>query len=276
MTHGADVTEAVPAGKGFSADGRDLPVGAFIGIVVGYLVLLKAIGIGMLFAGDVDDGRFLTIRQVVLGLVVPIGATLVYALVVAGLLGWWRPVFRDDRPVRRWVWIVPITFALAIAAGINYGELADKGIGFTLALLLGTQCVGWAEETMFRGIGVTTFRRNGYSEHRVALWSSIVFGLVHLSNLLGGGAGAIGQAVIVSFAGYFFYLVRRVSHSNAVNSILHGLFDFMILTGTAIIPVGEPAYSGVAVAVLVYLVLGIVLLIRRHHIELPPVLAPAA
>ena len=250
--------------------GRHLSVLAFVGIVVAYLVVLKGLGAAMSGSADVDDGRLLTTRQVMLGMVVPIGGSLVFALVVVALLGWWRPVMRDDRPVQRWVRIVPIVFIVCIAAGINYGELADKGIGFTLALLLATQCVGWAEETMFRGVGVTVFRQNGFTEGKVALWSSIVFGLVHLSNLIGGGAGAIGQAVAVSFAGYFFYLVRRVSHGNIANSIIHGLFDFMILSGTAIIPQGDTGYPGVALAVLAYIVCAIVLLVRRHHIEPGP------
>ena len=34
---------------------------------------------------------------------------------------------------------------------------------------------------MFRGLGVTTFRVNGLPEARVALWSSVVFGLISSS-----------------------------------------------------------------------------------------------
>ena len=73
-----------------------------------------------------------------------------------------------------------------------------------LALLVATQMVGWGEEGMFRGIGVTTLREHGLSEGRVALWSSLIFGAVHLTNAVGRGAEAIPQALIVSFAGYFF------------------------------------------------------------------------
>jgi hypothetical protein len=41
-------------------------------------------------------------------------------------------------------------------------------------LLLGALMVGFAEEGMFRRIGVTTFRINGFSEGKVGLWSSCV------------------------------------------------------------------------------------------------------
>ncbi|UFS97325.1 hypothetical protein [Nocardia huaxiensis] len=50
---------------------------------------------------------------------------------------------------------------------------------------------------------------HGLTESRVALWSSLVFG--------------------------FFYLIRRVTRGNTANSIIHGLFDFPLLTGTAIL-----------------------------------------
>jgi hypothetical protein len=50
----------------------------------------------------------------------------------------------------------------------------------------------------------------------------------------------IPQAIIVSAAGYFFYLIRRVSRGNVVNSVIHGLVDFSILSGTAIIVTSAP------------------------------------
>ena len=40
---------------------------------------------------------------------------------------------------------------------------------------------------MFRGIGVTTLRAHGLTEGRVALWSSVIFGAVHLTNAIGDG-----------------------------------------------------------------------------------------
>jgi len=74
----------------------------------------------------------------------------------------------------------------------------------------------------------------------------------------------------VSFAGYFFYLIRRVSRSNILNSVLHGMFDFTLLTGTTIIAEGESAYPGALLGVLVYLICEVILLVRRHSIEFQP------
>ncbi|MEH3155286.1 MAG: CPBP family intramembrane metalloprotease [Gordonia paraffinivorans] len=177
---------------------------------------------------------------------------------------------RDDRPVRRWVWVVPVALLGAILAGIDYSALSDKGLPFIVCLLVATQLVGWGEEGMFRGIGVTVLRQHGLREGRVALWSSVVFGVVHLSNAFtGAGSDAIAQAAIVSVAGYFFYLTRRVSGSNAVNATLHGLFDFALLSGSAILP-GQHAYIGTVAPVAVYPVLVVILLVRRSAIEPRP------
>jgi uncharacterized protein len=106
-----------------------------------------------------------------------IALSLAFVYAVVAYLRWWRPVLIDDRPVQRWVWVLPIIMAVTIVAGVNYGGLADQGLGFTVLLLLTTMCVGFAEEGMFRGIAVTTFRRRGFNEGKVALWSTLLFGL---------------------------------------------------------------------------------------------------
>ncbi|WP_257136664.1 CPBP family intramembrane glutamic endopeptidase [Streptomyces sp. f150] len=54
-----------------------------------------------------------------------------------------------------------------------------------------TLFVGIGEKLMFRGIGVQVFKRAGLSEGKVALWSSVVFGAVHISNAFGEGAQAL-------------------------------------------------------------------------------------
>ncbi len=141
--------------------------------------------------------------------------------------------------------VVPIVLVVCILVAIDYADLADKTVGYVLALFIATQFVGWGEEGMFRGIGVVALRSHGLTEGKVALWSSLVFGAVHLSNAIGHGAQAIPQALAVSFAGYFFYLTRRVSGGNALNSVLHGLFDFSLLSGTVIL-VDQDPYVGSA------------------------------
>jgi hypothetical protein len=250
---------------------RPLSYPWFAAIVIAYLAVIKGVGWIAGRVWDTDDGLYTT-RDVMVQMWVPLGAALVFTYAVVAALRWWDPVLRERHPVQRWIWVVPIVFAVCIAAAIDYVDLFDKDIGYILALLVATQLVGWGEEGMFRGIGVTTLRSHGLTEGRVALWSSIIFGAVHISNALTGEVSkAVPQAIAVSFAGYFFYLMRRVSGGNALNSVIHGLFDFSIITGTGIV-IDQTAYIGSAAAIAAYLIVGTLLVLRRHRIE--PVVMP--
>ena len=193
---------------------RSLSYGWFAAIVIAYLAIIKGVGYLASQVWDTDDGLYTT-RDVVVQMWVPLGAALLFTYAVVAALRWWDPVLRERHPVQRWVWAVPVIFAVCIAVTIDYADLFDKSLGYILALLVATQFVGWGEEGMFRGIGVTTLRGHGLTEGKVALWSSTIFGAVHISNALTGDVSkALPQAIAVSFAGYFFYLMRRVSGGN--------------------------------------------------------------
>ncbi len=246
---------------------RNLPVVWFVVAAIVWVAIIKISGELTESRADLDDGRLLSVNDVMWALIVPLGAACIFVYLLITYLGWWRTVFYDPKPVRRWLWAIPIVFAICIALGINYGGLADRGLGFTLALLAAAMIVGFGEEGMFRAVGVTSFRRNGWSEGKVAFWTSVVFGLAHIANIIGGDPRAFGQAIAVSLAGYFFYLIRRVSRSNILNSILHGMFDFLIISGSQIFPEGETGYLGAGLALVVYIVCGALVFIRRHKIE---------
>jgi len=245
---------------------RRLSVAAWIGLLAVYLVLLQ--GLGVLLTRDID-GEYAsptTTNELWRSITVPVGASLVFVIAIITHLRWWRPVLLDTRPVQRWMIIVPVLMVVAIAAAANYGGLADRGLDFTLLLLISCLFVGFAEEGMFRGLGVTVFRRQGFSEGKVALWSTLIFGLAHATNLLSEGAGAFVQVLTTAVAGYFFYLIRRRSGGLLVPAFIHGLWDFALVS-SAIVP--GSTYAGFIVPVLVMVILGIVLLVRRHRIELP-------
>lgn len=258
--------ESVDPGE-TAATRRTLSYTMFAVVMIVYLAIIQGGGLLAQRIWGSGDG-FTTTRDLIINMWVPLGAALLFTYGVVGVLGWWRPVLYEQRRVRPWVWVVPIILAVAVVAAIDYASLADKNVTFILTLVVGTQMVGWGEEGMFRGIGVTTLRDHGLTEGNVALWSSLIFGAVHLTNAFGHGAQAIPQALAVSFAGYFFYLTRRVSGGNALNSVLHGFFDFSIITGTAIV-LDQAAYIGSAAAILAYIVIAAVVIIRRHRIELP-------
>lgn len=240
---------------------RHLAVRWYLVLVVGYVALVQVLGFALTRGSDSGydsaDGLWRSIT-------LPVGVGLVLVAVTVAVLRWWRPVFRDDRPVRRWVAVVPIVMIVAIGLGTNYAGLVDRGTGFALLLLVSALFVGFAEEGLFRGIGVTVLRARGMPEGRVALWSSVVFGLAHSANLISLGPRALVQVLVVAVAGYFFYLVRRRGGGLLLPAVLHALWDFSLITAS-IVP-GE-TYTASTVVVVGLLVVAAVVGAGRHRIE---------
>ena len=130
-----------------AAVGRRLPYWGFALAVVAYLALIQGIGIVLQNAAELDgDGRLDTVEDVLLPMTIPLVIALAFVYGLIAYLGWWRPVFHETHCVQRWVIVVPLVFILAIVVGIDYGALADRGLGFVLLLLLTTQLVGWARK----------------------------------------------------------------------------------------------------------------------------------
>ncbi len=234
---------------------RRLPVWGYLILVVGYLVVIQTLPKLTRPAGA-EYAKFDTLESITRGLWVTVGLGALIVLVALAVLRWWRPAFVDPPQLRlpRWVWVFPAVLLFAVLAGTAYPRLAEKGPTFAIALLVGALLVGVSEEGMFRGIGVVTFREAGFSEGMVALWTCVIFGLAHSTNLFSEGVGAIPQVLVTAFAGYFFYLARRVSGGLLVPILLHGLWDFGAISGR----IGDEAYLGVAAFILVDFALAIV------------------
>ena len=148
-------------------------------------------------------------------------------------------------------------------ASFNYGHLADQTTGLVLSLLV----VGFSEELWFRGIGVSVFRRSGFSEGYVALWSSLIFGAAHLTNAFGEGSSAIPQALIVSTSGYFFYLCLRVGGVIWLPMLVHGMWDASLLSSH--VGPESDAWLGTVLPVLAQVVLIAVVLPQRDRTDAP-------
>jgi membrane protease YdiL (CAAX protease family) len=251
--------------SGPTADMRKIPVWAFIVLAIVYPAILLALI--RLLTPDlyVPYARFTSVEATWQALLLPYGTAVLFVVAAVTLLGWWRPVLRDHRPVRRWVRVVPIVMGVAVLGGSNYPELADKGAGFTLLLLLGALLVGCGEEAMYRGIGVTTFRVNGYSEGKVALWSSVLFGLSHAINFFSVGRLVFFQVLVAAAAGYFLYLIRRLGGGLLLPVIVHGFWDFGFFTG--LLAGDGTVYAGIGLFALADVIIPVILLVRRHRIE---------
>ncbi|MFI5761168.1 MULTISPECIES: CPBP family intramembrane glutamic endopeptidase [unclassified Streptomyces] len=252
--------------------GRRLPWPWFLAVVLVYLGIIQ--GLGLLVGVDTGDSasEFPTTESLVRNALIPIGASIVFAAGLVTWLGWWREVLHYRVPVRRWVRWVPLSMLAVALLGLNFRHLADQSLSLVACLLLLGLFVGVGEELMFRGIGVHAFRRAGFSEGKVALYSSLVFGLAHVSNAIGQGAQALVQALIVSTSGYFFYLCLRVGGVILLPMLVHGLWDTGLISNL----VGEEPRGSLGMALMIVLqaVLIVVLLLKRRTIEPAPA-APA-
>ena len=153
---------------------------------------------------------------------------------------------------------------VTILGVINYGGLAEKGLAFTALLLLTCQFVGFGEALIFHGIGLTVFRTNGFSAGRAALWTTVIFGLVHATNLFSEGPRAFVQVFAAAVSGYFFHLTRRRTGGLIIPAVLHGFWDFALISGSVV--AGE-TYPLAGLAILSVLAMAILVLAKRKPIE---------
>jgi hypothetical protein len=86
---------------------RSLHVWAFILVTAVWVSIVKVVGVACADHAHVHDGRLLTTENLTWALVVPLGAGCLFVYAVIAVLGWWRPLLYDPKPVRRWVWSIP-------------------------------------------------------------------------------------------------------------------------------------------------------------------------
>lgn len=241
-----------------------LSVRGYVAVVVVYLAILQGLGLFLTSGLDTEYASASSTEGLWRGITVPVAVSLVFTVAVVSVLRWWRPALRDDRPVRSWTTAIVVLMAVGIVLGTNYGGLADRGLGLTLLLLLSTLMVGFTEELMFRGVGVTVFRANGFGEGGVALWTCVIFGLAHATNLFSEGMNAFVQVLITAMAGYFFYLIRRRTGGLLVPALVHGLWDFALISASV---VPGDSYPGLVAPILALVAVVVVVLARRRHVE---------
>lgn len=138
------------------------------------------------------------------------------------------------------LFVVVMLFKIIKFSGISIGD-------FLSTLVLATEA-GFCEEMMVRGIplGNTLWRRDSIkSIIGLSVYSSIIFGLLHLGNVaLTGDIALTGiQAYVDIFAGLFFVAVYLRSGSIIPGIVVHALWDFMLMYN----PSGD-AVGGISLA----------------------------
>lgn len=250
---------------------RRLPVWALIPLFLVFLLVPQFASL-FIFGVGAFDGQYDDVESALATEVVPDGGGALIATAVIVLLGWAGLVWRETRRTRRWVWIVPVSMIALSLAITDYQRLGEVGTSLVLALVVGTLLTGISEELMFRGIALQSLRdraREGWA----ALWTAVLFGSLHLVNVLVIGADAIIQAAMAIPVGFLLYLGRRASGGILVPIVMHWLYDFSLFSET--VGVGD---AGIPENGFYQLVLTVVLLllvgVLHRRVSPPP--APSA
>ncbi len=118
------------------------------------------------------------------------------------------------------LYVVGIIAQFAVA---DWGQASGRLLPILLAGIL----VGFAEETLFRGVILRSLRTNLRPEAWVMLISSVWFGLFHLVGVLNGldVVSAVIQVGLASVGGVIYYLFRRAGALLVYAMLAHGLWD---------------------------------------------------
>ena len=235
------------------ANARRLPVWGFVVLAVFYLAVIRLTTTIFTLEGS-EYATFGTTEAVLRNLypIVIVGS--IISLVAVGILRWWHPVMRDEIRTPRWTLLFPILMVVSVLVSLNYQGLMDHGIGFSLLLLGGTFLVGVSEETMFRGIGLVSFRQAGFSEGWAAFWIAALFGLGHAINIIENGVSQTPQVLLTALAGYLFYLVRRSTGFLVVGWLVHALWDLGTFSAKLTDPPSTRAVIQVATLILLTII----------------------
>lgn len=235
----------------------------FIVLIVLYLGLVQGTTALLTAGGEQEYAAPSSVDYLVRMMVIPVGLGIILLTVVMAFLGNWQRVFVDTYPLHRWTIAIPLIILVTVLIVMNYSGLASMGLAFALMLLVATFMIGFGEELLFRGIGLESFRSAGFSEFQVGLWSSIVFGVVHFSNVfITGVQASLLQVVLTTATGFLFYLVMRATGSLVAAMIAHGLWDFAVISTQ--VPQSPTSMAPVAFGVLVVIL--VLVFIRRKHL----------
>lgn len=234
-------------------------LGVFIAYVLVFIGLSSSSGIAY---GDWFASGENAFRTAVVPL---IGGSLV--LIIFLLWARWDFVFKDSArlPMYGILTVGVVLFAVGIVVhltGVNWGGPSG---GLIAAIIATGVLVGFAEETLFRGIILRSLRTKMRAEFWIMLWSSLWFGFFHATNLANGSplGPVLGQCVLASAAGVLLYSARRWRGLLLAGMIAHGLWDmsvFLPATDTGVI-----ANLFVQVLVVIVAVIAVIVMLRKDR-----------
>lgn len=161
-------------------------------------------------------------------------------------------------------------------------DLIDNHVSFQINIILiflaliSSLSVGFCEEILCRGLMFKNFL-NSYSASKKGIYtaiiiSSVIFGLMHLTNIGSDSMDAIIQQVFHSFcAGLMFCAIYLVTENLLVCAIGHGLFDFTsdvtvgLYTTSYTMPANLELISTIIISII--LIICTLVIIRKFNIE---------
>lgn len=143
-------------------------------------------------------------------------------------MGWWREVgFRAPQSTSAWlVLILPLIVAASLWGGMNV--TAPKEI---LIMIAGALLTAFLEELLFRGLILRAFLPRGTT--KAVLFSTILFSLIHLLNLLEGASltVTVAQLGVAISTAVFMSAITLKSGSLWPAIIYHTVHDFVVWMG---------------------------------------------
>ena len=164
-----------------------------------------------------------------------IGKTIIstFAIIMLSALGWWKKAyFVPPSRWKMWVPFIPLFLLPLIFALFSEFNVTDPAQIAFFALY--TFIVGFAEEAIVRGLMLTTLRPKGVVQ--AVLLSSIIFGFMHLANLMIGAdlGSTVTQVIYATLIGIAFAGTLQAGGSIWPLVIIHALVDFFSkLSGTS-------------------------------------------
>jgi membrane protease YdiL (CAAX protease family) len=201
-----------------------------IAVVVAYTVVVFGLQLssGLEYSEWVD-----TAEHGVRAALIPLGAG-VLLLVAFLAYARWDLVWRDPErlPMSRAMTIAMWFFVIAIVARFAITDWGAVDVSLLLVVIGAGVLVGFAEETLFRGIFLRSLRTGGRDEARAALWTAVGFGLFHLPNLLVSGLFQATQVLVAAVSGVTLYVFRRRWGFILPAMIAHGIWDMSSFLAT--------------------------------------------
>lgn len=133
--------------------------------------------------------------------------------------------------------LAEVAVIVLVSFNVDYSAYS---LGEILLVLLAALFIGANEEIVTRGILLIGLRNSRVTEWKAWLVTLVVFALMHLVNVIGGGSLTV--LLVVLTGGTLWYVSRRVFNNLYVSIALHALYDaaFFLLTGKYLVGEGLP------------------------------------